>query len=282
MAVQVPLWHHYLQAICSRGAPRARDFQRAEDMLLSVLEQVRALDPRLLVDYSRGLEAFRFALRLMEVPQWVDAEALVIEEVRAAEQGRSGCCRLGVPGEGPGLERWMTDDVFNTPEGSAQCRGHIVPSEVLQVPKDLLVAAVVNRKRHGLFTPRALSADSLREEQLGPSLLVSSGWRTIRFNVVPMAQRKLRVPALEGARLVPGFPEGGLERIIRQEVALVPAAEHWRVSTDHLLTRLLAVLGSLQGHHLDGLSVLDRVNHESWREGGKGPGLTLGHLKATC
>ena len=50
-----------------------------------------------------------------------------------------------------------------------------------------------------------------------------------------------------------------------------------QLSTDHLLTRLLAVLGSLQGHHLDGLSVLDRVNHESWREGGEGPGLTLGH-----
>ena len=41
------------------------------------------------------------------------------------------------------------------PEGSAECPGHIVPSEVLQVPKDLLVAAVVNCKRHGLFTPRA-------------------------------------------------------------------------------------------------------------------------------
>ncbi|KAB0395634.1 hypothetical protein E2I00_000505 [Balaenoptera physalus] len=193
MAVQVPLWHHYLQAIRSRGAPRARDFQRAEDVLLSVLEQVRALDPRLLVDYSRGLEAFR-----------------------------------------------------------AQCRGHIVPSEVLQVPKDLLVVAVVNRKRHGLFTPRAARITRLE---------------TIRFNVVPMVQRKLRVPALEGARLVPGFPEGGLERIIRQEVALVPAS------------RALEAGRPSRGHYLDGLSILDRVNHESWREGGEGPGLTLGHLK---
>ncbi|KAJ8781679.1 hypothetical protein J1605_010937 [Eschrichtius robustus] len=334
-----------VQAIRSRGAPRARDFQRAEDVLLSVLEQVRALDPRLLVDYSRGLEAFRFALR-------------------PSRRARPGA----------------VDDrrcLQHPPEGSAQCRGHIVPSEVLQVPKDLLVVAVVNRKRHGLFTPRggpraalqeivekgpayrgagsslqdpqgeraaarrgslggrgpgprpgaagghgqawggaglggrgeegedaadlgtrqgkprgrfqkdaglgagegwggpeepqasgSLSADSLREEQLGPSLLVSSSWRTIHFNVVPMVQRKLRVPALEGARLVPGFPEGGLERSSAK-----------RVSTDHLLTRLLAVLGSLQGHHLDGLSILDRVNHESWREGGEGPGLTLGHLK---
>lgn len=52
-----------------------------------------------------------------------------------------------------------------------------------------------------------------------------------------------------------------------------------RVSTDYLLTRLLGALGSLQGHRLDSLSILDRVNHESWRDGGQGPGLTFGHLK---
>lgn len=52
-----------------------------------------------------------------------------------------------------------------------------------------------------------------------------------------------------------------------------------RVSTDYLLTRLLGALGSLPGHRLDGLSILDRVNHESWRDGGQSPGLTFGHLK---
>ena len=59
LAVQVPLPAGHPLA----GAPRARDFQRAEDVLLLVLEQLRALDPRLLADYSRGLEAFRSALR---------------------------------------------------------------------------------------------------------------------------------------------------------------------------------------------------------------------------
>lgn len=52
-----------------------------------------------------------------------------------------------------------------------------------------------------------------------------------------------------------------------------------RVSTDDLLTRLLNVLGSLQGHRLDSLSILDRVNHESWCDGGRSPGLNFGHLK---
>lgn len=71
--------------------------------------------------------------------------------------------------------------------------------------------------------------DSLREEELHLSLLVSSGWRTIRFNVVPVVRRKHRVPALEAAQLMHGFPEGSLKRIISQEVALVPAsAQHWR------------------------------------------------------
>lgn len=52
-----------------------------------------------------------------------------------------------------------------------------------------------------------------------------------------------------------------------------------RVCTDYLLTRLLGALGSFPGHRLDSLSILDRVNHESWRDGGQSPGLTFGHLK---
>lgn len=288
MAVQVPLWHHYLQALRSRAASRAQEHQRAEDVVLTLLERVHALDPRFLVDYSRDLEAFQFALRSsegpldVEVPLWVDAEALVMEEVGAAEAGGGlGCCRLGLPQEAAGLERWKAGDVFEASlEGSARSCGHIMPSKVLRVLKDLLVAAVVYCKHHRLIAPGSLSVDSLREEQLGLSLRVSSGWRTLHFNVVPVVRRRLRVPALEGARLVPGFPEGALRGIARQEAALVPAsAELWRVSTDYLLTRLLGALGSLRGHRLDSLSILDRVNHESWRDGGRSPGLTFSHLK---
>ncbi|XP_019300863.2 protein mab-21-like 4 [Panthera pardus] len=288
MAVQVPLWHHYLQAIRSRGARRAQDFQRAENVLLTVLEHVHRQDPRFLVDYSRDLEAFQFALRTseeplhVEVPLRADADALLIEEVGAAEAGDGPApCRLGVSREGARPERRMADDVLSvSSEGGAGCRGHIAPSKVLRVLKDLLVAAVVHCRHQGLVTPGSLNADSLEEKESHLSLLVSSGWRTIRFNIVPMVWRKLGVPALERAQWMHGFPEGSLKRIISQEAALVPAsAQHWRVSTDYLLTRLLGALGSLPGHRLDGLSILDRVNHESWRDGGQSPGLTFSHLK---
>lgn len=53
----------------------------------------------------------------------------------------------------------------------------------------------------------------------------------------------------------------------------------FRVSADHLLAKLLSVLGTLGGHHLDSLSILDRVNHEHWRDGGRSAGLSFGHLK---
>ncbi|XP_066202645.1 protein mab-21-like 4 [Saccopteryx leptura] len=289
MAVQVPLWHHYLRAIRSRWASRAQDYQRAEDVLLMVLEGVHARDPRFLVDYSRDLEAAQFALRSsedpvdVEVPLRVDAEALLSEEPGAGRTTDGPLsCRLGVPREAAGLEPWMTEDVFTaSPDGSAKCCGHIVPSKVLHVLKDLLVAAIVHCKHHGLIAPGSLNANSLKEEEeLHLSLLVSSGWRTIRFNVVPVVRRKHRVPALEDAQRAPGFPEGSLRRIISQEVALVPAsAQLWRVSTDYVLTRLLSALDSLPGHRLDSLSILDRINHENWRDGGQSPGLTFDHLK---
>ncbi|XP_003421214.3 protein mab-21-like 4 [Loxodonta africana] len=288
MAVQVPLWHHYLQAVRSRAAPRAQDFQRAEDVLLTVLERVHALDPRFLVDYSRDLGAFQFALRSseepldLEVPLGLDAEDLLIEESGAAEPaGGPACCRLGVPTEGAGLEPWTANDVFSaSSESSARCRGHIVPGKVLCVLRDLLVAAIVHCKHHSLIAPGSLNASSLQEEELHLSLLVSSGWRTIRFNVVPVVRRRCRVPAPERTLLVTRFPTGSLERILDQGVDLVPAStQHWRVSTDYLLTRLLGALGSLPGHRLDSISILDRVNHESWRDNGRSAGLAFSHMK---
>lgn len=161
MAMQVPLWHHYLQAIRSRGAARVQEYQRAEDVLLTVLEHLHTLDPRFLVDYSRDLEAFQFALRSsdgpldMEVPLSVEAAALLVEEPEVTQTGDGPkSCRLGVPRGGAGLEAWVTDDVFTaSSEDSTECLGYIVPSKVLQVLKDRLVAAIVHCKHHGLITP---------------------------------------------------------------------------------------------------------------------------------
>lgn len=284
MAVQVPLWHHYLQAIRSRGAPRAQDFQGAENTLLTVLEQVQGRDPRFLVDYS-DLQAFQFALRSsddplrMEVPLRVDAEALLLEEPAPQAGDDSTLCRLGVPRNAAGLEPWTRDDVFSASEAGGQCCGHIVPGKVLSVLRELLVAAIVHCKHHGLVPPGSLSAASLQEEGPWLTVLVSSGWRTICFHVVPTVRRSTPGLALAGGRPLPGFPEASVKRIGCQE-SLVPAsAQHWRHCSDRLLSSLLRALGSLQGHRLDSLSVLDRINHEHWRDGGRSPGLTFNHLK---
>ncbi|GAB1285266.1 Protein mab-21-like 4 [Apodemus speciosus] len=291
MAEQVPLWHHYLLAIQSRESPRVQDYQRAENILLTVLERVHALDSRFVVDYSRDLEAFQFALRSsedpldVEVPLGLDSEALLIEESEATEPGDGpAVCRLGVLKEASGLEPWMAKDIFSvSSEDRDKCCGHIVPSKVLRVLRDLLVAATVHCKHHRLIPPGelgSLNAASLKDGQMRLSLLVSSGWRKIRFNVVPVVRKKHRVPALEGAQLKLGFPEGVLRRIASHGVDLVPDnAQHWRISTGYLLSRLLDALGSLPGHRLDSLSILDRVNLESWQGGSQNRGLTFDHLK---
>lgn len=67
----------------------------------------------------------------------------------AAKQGRPGCCRLGLPQEAAGLERWKAGDALEASlEGRRSGASHIVPSKVLRVLKDLLVAAVVYCKHH--------------------------------------------------------------------------------------------------------------------------------------
>lgn len=175
----------------------------------------------------------------------------------------------------------MADDIFSpSEEASAPCQGHVEPGKVLRVLQELLVAAIVHCRHHGLLAPGSVHMAGPQEGALHLTLLVSSGWRTVCFHVVPAVLRKQPIPGLEEVRPLPGFPEGSWKRVCGQEVALVPASsQHWRVSTDHLLTRLLGVLGSLPGHRLDALSILDRVNHESWRGGSQSPGLTFEHLQ---
>lgn len=91
----------------------------------------------------------------MEVPLWVDAEVLLVEEVGATEAGDGPTsCRLGVPREGTNLEQWTAEDVSSiSSEGSGTCCSYIVPSKVLRVLKDLLVAAIVHCKHQSLIAP---------------------------------------------------------------------------------------------------------------------------------
>uniref|UniRef100_F7FCW1 Mab-21 like 4 n=1 Tax=Monodelphis domestica TaxID=13616 RepID=F7FCW1_MONDO len=294
MAVKISLWHHYLQAIQSRETPKIQDYQRAENVLLTILERVQELDPRFRVDYSRDLEAFQFALRTseddltIEVPLWVDSEALLAQEATDGQpEGRRvpenplspAPYMLGIPRDATGLERWMTEDVFN-PSESTECQGYILPSKVLGHLKELLVAAIVHCKHHCLIMPGSLNAANLKEEDLHMSLLVSSGWRMICFNIIPVVKRNRSILHLQRKHLAQGFPDGSLEKIQHQGADLIPSdSHHWRVSTDNLISKLLSIVGSLQGYRLESLSVLDRVNNESWREGGKKAGLTFDQLK---
>uniref|UniRef100_A0A4X2LTB1 Mab-21 like 4 n=1 Tax=Vombatus ursinus TaxID=29139 RepID=A0A4X2LTB1_VOMUR len=294
MAVKISLWHHCLQAIQSREIPKIQDYQRAENVLLTILDRVQELDSRFRVDYSRDLEAFQFALRTseddltMEVPLWVDSDTLLAQETIDGQlEGRRiqenlpspASYTLGVPRDTASLERWMTEDVFS-PSESTECQGYILPSKVLRRLKDLLVAAIVYCKHHCLIMPGSLNADNLKEEDLHMSLLVSSGWRMIRFNIIPVVKKNHKILHLQRKRLARGFPDGSLEKVQCQGADLIPSSSHhWRISTDNLVTKLLSIVGSLQGYRLDSLSILDRVNNESWREGGKKAGLTFDHLK---
>ncbi|XP_020844643.1 protein mab-21-like 4 isoform X2 [Phascolarctos cinereus] len=294
MAVKISLWHHCLQAIQSRETPKIQDYQRAENVLLTILERVQELDSRFRVDYSRDLEAFQFALRTseddltMEVPLWVDSDSLLAQETIDGQlEGRRiqenlpspASYTLGVPQDAAGLERWMTEDVFS-PSENTECQGYILPSKVLRRLKDLLVAAIVHCKHHCLIMPGSLNAGNLKEEDLHMSLLVSSGWRMIRFNIIPVVKKNHKILPLQRKHLAQVFPDGSLEKVQRQGADLIPSSSHhWRISTDNLVTKLLGIVGSLQGYRLDSLSILDRVNNESWREGGKKAGLTFDHLK---
>lgn len=160
MALQVPLWHHYLRAIRSRGGSRARDFQGAENTLLTVLEQVQARDSRFLVDYGDS-QAEQFALRSsedpvrLEVPLRLDVDALHLQEEPTAPGEGPPLCRLGVPRDAAGLEAWTSDDVFSALEDEAKgsCSGHIVPGKVLSVLRERLVAAIVHCRHHDLILP---------------------------------------------------------------------------------------------------------------------------------
>lgn len=168
MAVKISRWQSYLQVIQSREEQRVEQFQKAENVLLIVLEKVNAMDPRFIVDYSRNLEALEFALSAaedevaMEVPLCIDADALLVQECSGEQNDAEkvirgdfqmpGSCYLGVPKDGTPPERWTKEDVFSA-VGSTDASGHIVPGKVLQLLKELIVAAIVHCQRQFLIKP---------------------------------------------------------------------------------------------------------------------------------
>ncbi|XP_066478359.1 protein mab-21-like 4 [Tiliqua scincoides] len=293
MASKVPHWQSYLQVIQSRERLRVEHFQKAENILLIVLERVNAMDPRFIVDYSRNLEALEFALSAaedevtMEVPLSIDADALLVHEC-SGEQSDSekethgnnqlpGSCCLGVPKEESHLENWTKEDVFSA-VGSTESCGHVVPGKILCLLKDLVVAAIVHCKCQSLIKPGELQAERLKEDDMNLPLLVSSGWKMICFNIVPVMRRKQGALKLNSWQ-ERGFPQGSMKKIA-QEADYIPASYyHWRYSTNRSVLKLVQIVGTLKGYRLDSLRLLDQVNHEHWREEGKKKGLTFHHLK---
>nr|XP_013795147.1 PREDICTED: uncharacterized protein C2orf54 homolog [Apteryx mantelli mantelli] len=294
MAAPVSRWRSYLGVILSREGQRVERFQQAEDILLTLLEHVHERDPRFLVDYCRNLEAFEFALRAsedavtLEVPLRIDGNALRARACRPGDSpGESavpghrpvaGACYLEVPSQETGLKDWTSADASGVME-QAGGTGCLVPGKVLRRLKELLVSAIVHCQRHFLLQPGDLNAENLKEDAMELSLLVRGGWKTIRFNIVPVVRRQQEWLELGRQRSDRGFPEGSLRKAM-QEAHFVPASPYcWRSSNHLPVLKLLHAVGTLKGPRLDSLRLLDQVNCEDWREEGEKGGLTFNHLK---
>uniref|UniRef100_A0A670XX04 Mab-21 like 4 n=1 Tax=Pseudonaja textilis TaxID=8673 RepID=A0A670XX04_PSETE len=291
MAGKVPNWHSYLQVIQSREYQRVQHFQKAENILFIVLERVKTMDPRIIVDYSRNLEALEFSLSAaedevtMEVPLCVNAEVLLMqpctdepsnsENVTHRNCQMPGPCYLGVPKQETNLENWTKEDVFSAMDDT-DSRGHIVPGKVLHLLKELIVAAIVHCKHQNLIKPGELSAERLNEDGMQLPLLVSSDWKMICFNIIPVMRRKKDVLNNWQER---GFPKGSLSKVTQEAVFIPASYHHWRYSTNRPISKLVQIVSTLKGYRLDSLCLLDQINHEYWREKGEEKGLTFQHLK---
>uniref|UniRef100_H9H1H0 Uncharacterized protein n=1 Tax=Meleagris gallopavo TaxID=9103 RepID=H9H1H0_MELGA len=280
-------WRSCLEVVASRQGQRVQHFQQAEDILLTLLEHVHAEEPRFLVDYSRNLEAFEFVLCasedavVVEVPLRIDGDALRVRPCQLTDtgstgQGHLGACSLEVPSVVTGVGDWTSC----TTGGMEQVRC-LAPGKVLQRLKELLVSAIVQCQRRSLLQPGDLSAENLKEDAMELSLLVRGGWRTIRFDVVPVVKRQQETPGLDGRQHDRSFPEGTLQKATG-DAHFVPASKHcWRLSTHLPILKLLWAVDALQGPRLDSLRLLEQLRSQDWREEDGRDGLTFNHLKVT-
>lgn len=73
-----------------------------------------------------------------------------------------------------------------------------------------------------------LSAENLKEDAMELSLSVRGGWKTVRFDIVPVVRRQQEPLRLEGRQRGRGFPEGSLQKATA-EAHFIPASPHcWR------------------------------------------------------
>ncbi|XP_005050852.1 PREDICTED: uncharacterized protein C2orf54 homolog [Ficedula albicollis] len=285
MEASTSLWHSYLGVIVSRERQRMEHFQRAEDILLTLLESVHAREPRFLVDYARNLEALEFTLCAsedavaLEIPLRIDGDALRVlarqsRDSPARHPSELDTCYLEVCSAGTGLEDWA--GVVDVHGGGVEC---LLPGKILQHLKELLVSAIVRCQRLFLLQPGDISAENLQEDAMELSLLIRGSWKTIRFDIVPVVRRQQEMLQLWRQQSSKGFPEGSLRKAT-EEAHFVPASPHcWRSSTHLPILKLLQGVDSLKGPRLDSLRLLDQLRDQDWGgQGGKGT-LTFNHLK---
>lgn len=279
MAAGGSRWRSYLGVIVSRQGQRVQQFQQAEDILLTLLEHVHGAEPRFLVDYCRNLEAFEFTLRAsedavtVEVPLRLDGDAL---RVRPCQPGDPGTCHLEVPSAVTGVEDWTSAGEIERGGGTVR---HLAPGKVLQHLKELLVSAIVHCQRRFLLQPGDLSAENLKEDAMELSLSVRGGWKTVRFDIVPVVRRQQEPLRLEGRQRDRGFPEGSLQKATA-EAHFIPASPHcWRSSAHLPVLKLLWAVDTLQGPRLDSLRLLEQLSSQDWREEDGRAGLSFDHLK---
>lgn len=195
MAASASHWRSYLGVIVSRERQRLEHFQRAEDILLTLLEGVHAREPRFLVDYARNLEVFEFALCAsedavtVEVPLRIDGDALRVltcwhGDTPDGHRPGLGTCCLAVPSLGTDLEDWTSTVGVMERGGDAGC---LVPGKVLQHLKELLVSAIVRCQRRFLLQPGAYAGAAL------PCLGAASSTAGEPSSVVVPAQTGLAV-----------------------------------------------------------------------------------------
>lgn len=111
------------------------------------------------------------------------------------------------------------------------------------------------------------------------SLSVRGGWKTVRFDIVPVVRRQQEPLRLEGRQRDRGFPEGSLQKATA-EAHFIPASPHcWRSSAHLPVLKLLWAVDTLQGPRLDSLRLLEQLSSQDWREEDGRAGLSFDHLK---
>uniref|UniRef100_H3A739 Mab-21 like 4 n=1 Tax=Latimeria chalumnae TaxID=7897 RepID=H3A739_LATCH len=288
-------WQRYLRSIKSLQHQRIQDLQAAENIVYVILERVNAQDCRFLVDFSRDHVMFEYTMRTfmeemdMEVPLWVDSSGLVLEEDSEVRYQLDGVphkqplgkeyCYLGLPKEEGDFKKWSTEDVFHTIP-SSKCKGHVVPGRVLERLKQLVIGAIVYCQQSAMIMPGDVSAVQLNGKGSQIPLKVRCGFRMIQVNIIPVVKRVVGPLKVDRGQSGVHFPKRILEQVTAEGIDIMAATYyHWRYSYCRPVWKFLDSLGNLDGHRLESLCLLDRVNLDNWCSADKKGGLTFLHLQ---